>query len=118
LPRPRHRRAFDLWRTVLHDSEFAAGCPVLAATLEGDRTPGARDAARDAFQQWQGLHAEILQRAGIRAERARSLASIAVSAIEGGIILARAQRSNAPLERVVDELHTLLRDAVELAATR
>jgi AcrR family transcriptional regulator len=103
------------WRSVLQDSEFAAGCPVLAATLEGDRSPRASAAARDAFQEWQALHAEILQRAGIPAERARSLASIAVSAIEGGIILARAQHSNLPLERVADELHALLRDAVEQA---
>jgi TetR/AcrR family transcriptional regulator, lmrAB and yxaGH operons repressor len=102
----------DFWRTVLYDSDFAAGCPVVAATLEGDRSPAARDAARDAFERWEHLHTDILRRAGVPEERARSLASTAVSAIEGAIIVARAQRSNAPLERVVDELHTLLHDAI------
>jgi AcrR family transcriptional regulator len=104
------------WRTVLYNSDFAAGCPVLAATLEGDRSPAARDAARDAFERWVHLVADMLRRAGVPEERARSLASIQISAIEGAVILARAQRSNAPLERVVHELHTLLSDA--LGSTR
>ena len=39
-------------------------------------------------------------------------AAVIVAAIEGAIILARAERSSAPLDRVVDELHALLRDAV------
>jgi TetR/AcrR family transcriptional repressor of lmrAB and yxaGH operons len=103
----------NFWRTVLYDSDFAAGCPVLAATLEGDRSPAAGDAARDAFEQWQRLYTDILQRAGVPEERARSLASIAISAVEGAVILSRAQRSNAPLEGVADELRTLLRDAIE-----
>jgi TetR/AcrR family transcriptional regulator, lmrAB and yxaGH operons repressor len=108
----------DFWRTVMHNSDFAAGCPVLAATLEGDRSPAARDAARVAFERWQYLLADILGRAGIPEERARSLGSIAISAIEGAVILARAQRSNAPLERVVDELRTLFHDAIGDARTQ
>ena len=108
----------EFWRTVLHDSDFAAGCPVLAATLEGDRSPGARDAARDVFGRWEHLYEDILRRAGLPEERARSLGSIAISALEGAIILARAQRSNAPLERVVDELHTLFHDAIGDAGTQ
>jgi TetR/AcrR family transcriptional repressor of lmrAB and yxaGH operons len=102
----------DFWRTVLHNSDFSAGCPVLAAALEGDSLPGARDAARDTFQRFQDLHIQLLRRAGVPADRAQSLAAIAVSAIEGGIILARAQHSNAPLDRVLDELHTLFEGAL------
>jgi AcrR family transcriptional regulator len=108
----------DFWRTVMHNSDFAAGCPVLAATLEGDRSPAARDAARVAFERWQYLLADILRRAGVPEERARSLASMSISAIEGAVILARAQRSNAPLERVVDELRTLFHDAIGDAGTQ
>jgi TetR/AcrR family transcriptional regulator, lmrAB and yxaGH operons repressor len=109
----------DFWRTVMHDSDFAAGCPVLAATLEGDRSPAAREAARVAFERWQLLVADILQRAGVGEERAHSLASISISAVEGAVILARAQRSNAPLERVSNELRTLFEDAIgEAAAPR
>src|SRR5436190_15806871 len=32
----------DFWRNVLYNSEFAAGCPVVAATLENENAPAAR----------------------------------------------------------------------------
>jgi AcrR family transcriptional regulator len=102
----------DFWRGILHDSDFSAGCPVLAAALQSDSLPGAREAARESFQRFQDLHFQLLTRAGVPPDRAKSLAAIAVSAIEGGIILARAQHSNAPLDRVLDELHTLFADAL------
>jgi TetR/AcrR family transcriptional regulator, lmrAB and yxaGH operons repressor len=103
----------DFWRTVLYDSDFTAGCPVLAAMLESERLPAAREAARDAFERWEAVYTDILQRAGVPEERARSLASMAISAVEGAVIIARAQHSNAPLERVVGELHTLFHGAIE-----
>jgi TetR/AcrR family transcriptional regulator, lmrAB and yxaGH operons repressor len=105
------------WRTVLYDSDFAAGCPVIAATLEGDHSPAARAAARDVFQRWERLYTELLVSAGLPEERARSLGSIAISAVEGAVILSRAERSNAPLERVADELHRLFQGAIEDART-
>jgi TetR/AcrR family transcriptional regulator, lmrAB and yxaGH operons repressor len=71
----------DFWRAALRESKFAVGCPVVAATVEGGRAPGAREAARDAFTRWQDLHAEILQRAGVDESRARSIAAILVAAI-------------------------------------
>jgi TetR/AcrR family transcriptional repressor of lmrAB and yxaGH operons len=107
------------WRTLLYDSDFAAGCPVIAATLEGDNSPpAARKAAREAFERWEQLYAEMLQRAGVPEERARSLGSIAISAVEGAVILSRAERSNGPLERVVDELRRLFEGALADAGVR
>ena len=38
----------NFWRTVLYDSDFAAGCPVVAATLTGDYSPAAKAAANSA----------------------------------------------------------------------
>jgi hypothetical protein len=52
-------------------------------------------------------------RAGLPEERARSLGSIAISAVEGAVILSRAEQSNAPLERVADELQRLFHGALE-----
>jgi TetR/AcrR family transcriptional regulator, lmrAB and yxaGH operons repressor len=108
----------EFWRTLLHDSEFAAGCPVLAAVLEGDRSPAARDTAREVFARWQRIWTELLARAGVDKDRARSLAAIAISATEGAVILARSQRSNLPLERVARELRTLFHQAIEDSAAR
>jgi AcrR family transcriptional regulator len=100
------------WRTLLYDSDFAAGCPVIAATLESDHSPGARAAAREVFRRWEERYTEMLVGAGLAEERARSLGSIAISAVEGAVILSRAEHSNAPLERVADELQRLFHDAI------
>jgi AcrR family transcriptional regulator len=108
----------EYWRAVLHESEYAAGCPVVAATLAGDRTPAVRAAAAEAFERWEQILTDALRGRGVAKEQARSLSTLVFSSIEGAIILARAQRSSAPLERVRDELHALLRDALEQASPR
>lgn len=100
------------WRQVLRSSDFAAGCPVVAATLEGERTPRARDMAGAAFARWQDLLASAIEDHGPSPERARALATLAIAAIEGAIVLARAQRSSTPLERVSEELERLFADAI------
>jgi AcrR family transcriptional regulator len=109
-------RFVESWRNVLTDGDFA-GCPIVAATLEGDRSPGARDRAGAAFARWQELLAGALEGHGVTAERAASLATIAISAIEGAIVLSRAERSVAPLERVGGELERLVREALRDAST-
>jgi TetR/AcrR family transcriptional regulator, lmrAB and yxaGH operons repressor len=106
------QRFCQSWREVLGESDFTAGCPVVAATLEGERTPAARDAAGAAFGRWEELLREAFERHGIGAVRAASLATLAVAAIEGAIVVARAQRSNEPLERVTVELEQLVATAL------
>jgi AcrR family transcriptional regulator len=110
------QRFCQSWRKVLTGSDFAAGCPVVAATLEGERTPAAREAAGAAFERWEELLTEAFERHGIAAARAASLATLAIAAIEGAIVVARAQRSSAPLERVTGELERLT--ATALAGAR
>jgi AcrR family transcriptional regulator len=102
----------EFFRPVLYDSDYAAGCPIAASALEGDRNPGARDAAGDAFRTLQHVLSESLRRNGVPKERARSLATVVFASLEGAIILARAERSAAPLDRVVTELQALIREAV------
>jgi len=53
-----------------------------------------------------------LARAGVPAERAQTLAATVIASMEGAIILARAQRSEAPLDAVTVELSALLRNAM------
>jgi TetR/AcrR family transcriptional regulator, lmrAB and yxaGH operons repressor len=112
-------RAFaDSWQAVLEDSDFAAGCPVVAATLEGDRSPAARDAAGEAFASWEAMLAGGLEPHIGDPERAGSIATLAIAAIEGGVVLARAERSTVPLERVANELELLIRSAIERGGAR
>jgi AcrR family transcriptional regulator len=84
------------WRHTLESTDFAAGCPVVAVTAEGV----ALDEAAAAFAHWEELLAEALG--------SRSKATLVVAAIEGAVVLCRAQRSVAPLERVATELRGLL----------
>jgi AcrR family transcriptional regulator len=96
------------FRRVLVASECDAGCPVVAASLEGSRSAEARDAAGRAFDRWVRLIAEGLEREGLGAEPAASLATLAVAAVEGAIVLCRAQRSVEPLDRTLEQLERLL----------
>jgi TetR/AcrR family transcriptional regulator, lmrAB and yxaGH operons repressor len=94
------------WGHALERSDFAEGCPVVAATLEG--SAGSRDAAAAAFSRWEDLLSAALEPHVNDLERARSLATLTIASIEGAVVLARAQRSTEPLERVASELEELL----------
>lgn len=104
------------WSDVLERSSFNAGCTVLAASLEGDREPSVRDAAGRVFGRWQERLAQALVERGVEEARARSIGALIVAAIEGAIVLSRAQRSVEPLERACTELREVVRLALEPSA--
>jgi AcrR family transcriptional regulator len=101
------RRFAEVWGAGLRDSDFAAGCPVVAVALDSELTPAAREAAGAAFERWEELLADSFEQHGTTPERARSLATLAVASIEGAVVLSRAQHSTEPLERVARELAEL-----------
>ena len=97
----------QLWAGILAQSDYQAGCPIVAAALEGNRAPGARAQAAATFNNWEQLLAEALAKSGVDPDRARSLATLIIAAIEGAVVLARAQQSTEPFERVARELRTI-----------
>jgi AcrR family transcriptional regulator len=92
------------WREVLERSDFRAGCPLVAITVETDVPAALTEAVERAFAGWQRLLAARLRRAGIAPARARTLATLTLGAIEGAVLLCRAQRDTAPLDAVAGEL--------------
>ena len=100
----------SLWRKILTRSDFGAGCPVVAAALEGDRAPAVRDAAAHAFSQWEDLLADAVEPHA--PGRGPSIATLIIASIEGAVVLARAQRSVTPLERVAEELERVITAAL------
>jgi AcrR family transcriptional regulator len=100
-------RFVDYWISALTRAGFRDGCPAAAAALT-DETPSARRAAGVAFSRWEGLLADGLVARGRSRDDADALATLAVAAIEGALILARAQESEAPLRRVGTQLRALL----------
>ena len=109
------RQFSEGWKHVLSTSDFTAGCPALAAALDM-RTESSREAAAGAFKKWTGVLATAFRDHGVNAARADSLATMTIAAIEGAIVLARADQSIEPLERVTQELERLVTAALPVGA--
>ncbi|WLW58317.1 TetR/AcrR family transcriptional regulator [Streptomyces sp. YU58] len=109
-------RAFlDLWRGIVVESDFHAGCPVLAVAIEeppADEVPPALAAAAEVFEQWETLLAASLREHGVEADEAAQLATLVVAAVEGTVAMCRAKRSTEPLDRTADQLQALVTAAV------
>ncbi|MEV4311035.1 TetR/AcrR family transcriptional regulator [Actinocrispum sp. NPDC049592] len=101
------RMLFSFWRKEM-GSEFGISCAVLAAALADDESPEAHQAAAEALVRWTEIITEVLTDQGIPTERAYPVATLIVSAIEGAVVMARAQRTFQPLDRVETELVRLL----------
>ena len=105
------------WRQLVLDSDFTAGCPVLAVAVE--EPPGgdaeAVTAAAEAFTAWEGVLAEALRRDGVARDPAARLATLIVAAVEGAVALCRARRDIRPLDDVGTQLRALVDAAPRLA---
>ncbi|MBA2763306.1 MAG: TetR/AcrR family transcriptional regulator [Thermoleophilaceae bacterium] len=97
----------DKWAVILRESDFAAGCPVTAGALDANDDSGAREAAAEGFRRWEDLIREAFIRNGLTEEKAEALALTFISATEGAIVLARAEGSLRPIERVAEQLRAL-----------
>lgn len=105
-------RAFlGLWRGIVVGTDFRAGCPVLAVSIEeppADEPPAALLAAAEVFEEWEGLLAASLREHGAEPGQAAQVATLIVAAVEGTVALCRAKRSVEPLDRTAEQLRTLI----------
>ncbi|MFI6360289.1 TetR/AcrR family transcriptional regulator [Streptomyces sp. NPDC050743] len=109
-------RAFlALWRKIVVDTDFRAGCPVLAVAIEEpptDEIPPALAAAAEVFDRWESLLADSLRAHGAEPDQAAQLATLIVSSVEGTVAMCRAKRSAEPLDRVAAQLQGLIDRAI------
>lgn len=103
---------FALWRQIVTETEFQAGCPVLAVAIEENADEKALTAAAEAFRTWSDQLKTSLQEHDVDERRAQSLARLVVAAAEGAVAMCRAQRSIEPLDDVAAELTTLVETAI------
>lgn len=104
-------RAFlALWRDILTNADFAAGCPVLAVSVEESADRQVLAAAADAFTGWETQLAGSLRTHGAR--EPEQLAALIVASAEGAVAMCRAKRSIEPLDLVAAQLEKLLAAAV------
>lgn len=109
---------FTLWRDLLVKSDFRAGCPIVAVAVEtNDEAPQLVRSTAAVFTRWQEALAGLFVRHGLTAERGKRLATFIIAAVEGAVIMSRAERSLAPLEAAAGEVHDLLTHALRDAST-
>ncbi|HEX6194892.1 MAG TPA: TetR/AcrR family transcriptional regulator [Jiangellaceae bacterium] len=101
------------WRQVLIDGDFRSGCPVLAvATAEARADSTAAQSASDMFGLWETALVERLADDGVDQDRARRLAWLVITSLEGAVAVARSRGSTAPLDAVSTEVRAILAAAV------
>jgi AcrR family transcriptional regulator len=105
---------FAIWRDIITGSDYQAGCPVLAVSIEetGDERPDAVLIAAEAFTGWSAQLAGSLRDHGVEQARAAQLATLVVAAAEGAVAMCRAQRSAEPLDHVATELTAMITAAL------
>jgi AcrR family transcriptional regulator len=102
------------YRQQLIRTDYRAGCPVVAVTVEAgdpanpDQANQMIERAAAAFARWTDLIAQRLVADGVSAARAEELAMLTTTAIEGAIVVARASRDVKPLDLVHGQLRALL----------
>jgi AcrR family transcriptional regulator len=101
------------FRTQLMESEYRAGCPVVAVAVEAGDSGKADNAAvleraGAAFTRWTDLIAQRLSDDGVAADRAAELSMFVTAAIEGAVVIARATRDVGPLDSTHRQLRVLL----------
>lgn len=90
-------------------SGYRAGGPITTIALETASTSETlRETCRQIYNEWIVAFADKLIVGGFDAGRARSIATLIIAAIEGGIILCRTQRSPQPLQQVAEEVGKLV----------
>ena len=104
----------DGWRTQLEANDFQAGSALAAMAVAPDDATGTREAAAAGYARWSEAFAVTLREAGVRRKKAARLATLAMAAIEGAVVLCRARRDTAPLDDIGRELER----AIESAARR
>ena len=95
------------WMTL---SGCRAGCPVAAMALEiAPDDAEVADAVAQVFARWRGVIARRIAEDGAASARAEALASLAVNAVEGALLRARAERDPASVTETGAMLARLVR---------
>jgi TetR/AcrR family transcriptional repressor of lmrAB and yxaGH operons len=88
------------WRQLLVESDFTLGCPIAATVVDASGDDRLREKARSLLVQWHDSVRDLLIRFGDDDATADDQAWVLLAAIEGALILARAQQRTEPLDAV------------------
>jgi AcrR family transcriptional regulator len=88
------------WRRLLVDHDFALGCPLAATICDAADNDSLRTHVSDLLPGWRAPVADAYTRFGASQADAEAHATVLMAALEGALMLARAQRSIEPLDTV------------------
>jgi len=91
---------FAPWRRVLVESNFTMGCPLAATVIDAGGDDRLRQEARALLEQWRDSVRAALVEFGVPRSTAEDDASVLLAALEGALILSRANQSTQPLDTV------------------
>ena len=104
------RQFVAFWERTLDESDFAAGCPVVAAaTGSADDDPALTAIAGDIFDRWRAALSRAFVTDGFDDADAGSLAMTCIAALEGAVVLCRATRTSEPLREVALQVEFLIK---------
>lgn len=103
------RRAAERVAGWLEKSAFRDGSPLTIVAVEtGPFSPQLREACQRGYAQWGAILAQALRVEGRSDTRAEDRALLVLAALEGAMILCRAQHSAEPLRRIGAQLEEIL----------
>ena len=88
------------WRRLLVEHDFALGCPLAATIFDAADNDRLRTHVNELLARWRARVAHAYTRFGASQTDAEAHATVLLAALEGALILARAQRNIEPLDTV------------------
>jgi TetR/AcrR family transcriptional repressor of lmrAB and yxaGH operons len=104
------RQFVEFWEQLLVESEFTAGCPVVAAAIgSADDEPQLSTVAGGIFRHWRDALTRAFVADGFDESDAASLAITCIASMEGAVVLCRSIRSVDPLRDVAQQVEFLIK---------
>jgi TetR/AcrR family transcriptional repressor of lmrAB and yxaGH operons len=88
------------WRATLVKHDFALGCPLAATVVDAADNDDLRNHVDELLARWQAPVRDVYAKFGASPDEAEAHAMVLLAALEGALILSRAQRSVDPLDTV------------------
>jgi TetR/AcrR family transcriptional repressor of lmrAB and yxaGH operons len=104
------RQFVAFWEDLLFESDFTAGCPVVAAAIgSADDEPQLTTVAGSIFRRWRDALTRAFVSDGFDEPCAASLAIMCIASLEGAVVLCRSTRSVDPLRAVAEQVEFLIK---------
>jgi AcrR family transcriptional regulator len=104
------RQFVEFWEQLLVESDFTAGCPVVAAAIgSADDEPQLSTVAGGIFKHWRDALTRAFVSDGFDEPCAASLAIMCIASLEGAVVLCRSTRSVDPLRDVAQQVEFLIK---------